>query len=81
VFGRNPLLSYFSSGLFYGVLEFIPAPQADGSSGDLKMWLTRVLFESWLPPHWASFAFALAFTVACWRAMLILHRKNIFLKV
>lgn len=80
VFGRNPLISYFASGLFYGIQEFIPVREA-GRQTSLKLWLTGHLFATWLGPREASLAYALAYTGACLAFMAILHRKKIFVKI
>lgn len=81
VLGRNALLAYFASGLFYGLQEFVDVQRADGSTTDLKLWLTEHLFGSWLGPKDASLAYALLFLGACWLFMALLYRKKMFLKV
>lgn len=81
VLGRNALLAYFASGLFYGVQEFIPARLPDGSMGSVKLWLTAHLFSPWLGPQNAALAYALAYLAVCWLLMTLLYRKKIFLKV
>ncbi len=80
VFGRNPLIAYFASGLFYGVQEFVPM-RVQGAQGNLKLWLTYTLFAPWLSPRSASLAYALAYTGVCLGLMAILYRKRIFVKI
>jgi predicted acyltransferase len=81
VLGRNALLAYFASGLFYGLQEYVDVQRADGGTTDLKLWLTDHLFGSWLAPKDASLAYALFFLGVCWLFMALLYRKKMFLKV
>ncbi len=81
VLGRNALLAYFSSGCFYGIMEFVDIEKADGSTTNVKLWLTDHLFGTWLSAKNASLGFALLYLGICWAFMALLYRKKIFLKV
>lgn len=81
VFGRNPLLSYFLSGLGYGVMEFVAMRAPDGGPMNLKLWLCGRLFGPWLSTPDASLMFALAYLCLCFGVMGALYRKKIFLKI
>lgn len=81
VFGINPLASYFLSGLFYGLQEFIKVPMPDGSPGNLKLRICASLFGSWLSPPNAALAYAVSYVLVCVLFMSILHRKKLFLRV
>jgi predicted acyltransferase len=78
IFGRNPLLSYFLSGLFYGVQQFLHPSWAGGLS--LERWINARVFASWLSPMNASLAYAAAYLLVCLAGMSVLHRKKLFLK-
>jgi len=79
-FGRNSLLSYFLSGLLYGLQEFVSIHGADGRM-NVKLWITNILFGSWLQPRAASLAYALVFTALCLLMMAELHRRKVYLKI
>ncbi len=81
VFGRNPLISYFLSGLFYGLLDAVPARLPSGAAGNLKLLSCRLLFGGWLSPENASLAWASAYLACCWGLMTVLYKKKIFLKI
>lgn len=80
VFGRNSLLAYVLSGLFYGAQEFAQRPMPDGSPGDVKLWLTAKIFGSWLGPKDASLAYALACTLLCLAVLAVFQSKRSILK-
>lgn len=81
VFGRNPLLSYFLSGLFYGVMEFVTMTLPNGLPGNLKSWLCEKFFGSWMTPPDASLMFTLIYIGFCFALMSVLYRKKVFLKI
>lgn len=70
VLGRNPLLSYISSGLLYGLSEFTGAKSAAYAG-----------LAALLSPQTASLSYAAAATVLCWLAMAWLYRRKIFIKL
>ncbi len=78
IFGRNPLLSYFLSGLFYGLQGWVRLPWAGGIS--VKNWLDAHLFAWWLSPMNASLAYACAYLLVCLAGMAELHRRRLYLK-
>ena len=74
--GRNAILVFVLSGLLAKTLGLV---QVGGAS--LQSRLHDALFESWLPPHPASLAYALA-NVVLWHFVLrALDRKGLYFKV
>lgn len=80
-FGINALAAYFLSILFIKILVYTKLPMPDGTPGDLHLYITHVLFESWLSPKNASLAFALAFTGVWLAALWPLYRRRILIKL
>jgi len=78
--GRHALAAYVGSGFVYGVLEFVPMKLPGGAAGSLKLWLNARLFETWLSPRNASFAFAVAFVALCAAAAVAADRRRSGLK-
>lgn len=77
VLGRNPLLSYFLSELFYGLQEFIRLPGA--VEGNLKLWLSARLFGGLSAPA-AALAYAVAYLALVVWLMGRLYRRKLFLR-
>lgn len=77
VFGKNPLFSYILSMLFAKLFSQVII----WGDTNLYAWLYNDFFSALLPPKFASFAFALCFTLFIWLWALWLHRKNIIVKV
>jgi predicted acyltransferase len=71
VYGRNAILVFVASGLLAKTLALFKG----------SVWLHETLFASWLPPHPASLAYALA-NVALWYLVLReLDRRGLYFKV
>jgi predicted acyltransferase len=81
IFGVNALALYVLSGLMARVMDVIPMPRLDGTTGDLKEFLYERVFATWLSPVNASLAFALAYVLLWLGVMTILYRRRIFIKV
>ncbi len=79
IFGRNPLLSYFLSGLFYALQQYSHPSWAGGLS--FNDWLCARLFGWWLSPVNASLLYAFAYLLICLVGMRELYRRKIFLKI
>jgi predicted acyltransferase len=81
IFGMNSIVAYVGSGLMATLLELIRWQGAGGEAVTLKSWLYGGLLASWLPPKFASLAWALGF-VAVWLAFAwVLYRRKIFIKI
>ncbi len=80
IFGRNALVAYFASEMFYGLQEFVSLPLRGGQSGNLKLWIVERFFD-WLSSPAASLAYALLYLLFCLTLMAILYRKRIFIRV
>ncbi len=76
IFGVNALALYALSGVFADLLSVIPA-----GGGNLKEWIYRSIFASWLSPINASLAYALCYVLLWLGVMTILYRRRIFIKV
>lgn len=80
IYGVNAILVFVASGLVAKTLLRIEIPTASGVT-PLPLWLCRTVFGTWLPPHAASLAYALA-NVSAWFAVLrVLDRRGIHWKV
>jgi predicted acyltransferase len=80
VFGVNAIAAYFLHVFFLKVQNLIHFPQADGSLGNLRFFITQHLF-GWASPPNASLLYALSYTFLWLGVFWILYRKRIFIKV
>lgn len=81
VFGVNPLLAFLGSGVMARLLTSVVRVEWDGRRVPLQKALYEMTFASWLQPHAASFAWAVAF-VGVWVLLLWpLWKKGILWKV
>ena len=71
VFGVNAIVVFVLSGMVGRLLD------ATG----MKWSICHHFFDSWLSPHNASMAFAIAYVVFWWVVMTLLYRRQIFIKV
>lgn len=81
IFGLTALLSYMLSGFLYDLQRLVPMTLADGTAGNLRLWLVENLFAGWLPPAVAALAYSLLFVLTCLGLMTFLHHRKISLKV
>jgi predicted acyltransferase len=80
-YGRNAIFVFVASGLLLKTLLLIKVPGPGGTSLSLQAFVHRTLFASWLPPHPASLAHAIAHVVA-WGALLwAMDRRRIYVTV
>ena len=80
VFGRNAITVFVLSGLLTKLLMRTRVAEPGGSVS-LYTWIYRELFASWSGPMNGSLVFALAHLVVLWLLMLLLHRRDIHLRV
>lgn len=81
VFGVNPLLAFVGSGVMARLLTSVVKVEWHGRSVPLQKALYESTFASWLPPHVASLAWAVAF-VGVWVLLLWpLWKRGILWKV
>lgn len=78
VFGANSILAFVGSGLMARVMGLIRIGEPEVS---LKAWLFDHTLERWLPPYWASCAWALGFVALWWWLMWMLYRRRIFVRI
>ena len=81
IFGSNAILVFVGSGIVARLLTLIQWTTADGTMIDLKTWLYKNIFLSWLSPINASLAFAVTYILLWLIPMTILYRKKIYIKV
>ncbi len=74
--GMNAIAVYVGSGLLSTTLDSL---QIGDSS--LKQLLYEHLFASWLPPHPASLAYAVAYVTGWFLVLAWMHRRGLFLKI
>lgn len=78
VFGKNPLVIYLFSELFYTTLRMIPA----GSSGlDLFEWASESVFQRLTPGPFGAFLTGVAFMLVCWCLGWLLDQRRIYIKI
>ena len=81
VFGRNAIAVFVLSGLVAKSLLLYKVERPDGSVASLYQLLYENVFASWAGPLRGSLLFALATVLFWWLAMLVLHRRRIFIAV
>jgi predicted acyltransferase len=81
IYGVNALAVFVLSGVAARLMGLWKIPRADGSKGNLQLFLYEHLFLSWAQPINASLAFAISYVLLWLFLMWLLYRKNIFIKV
>ena len=81
VYGRNAITVFVMSGVLGRLLVLIHLPGGAGRPQALKTWIFQNLFLSWLPPVYASLAYALAWVGGWYLVLLWMYKRNLFLKV
>ncbi len=77
VFGTNAITAYVLSELLGGATEQIP--RSPRPSIDLSIY--HHVFAWIQPPGIASLAYSISFVLVCWIPVMVLYRKNIFIKI
>ena len=80
VFGVNAIAVFVLSGLISRLLIRIRLPR-DPDPITLKQWIYETLFASWIPPANASLAYAMTYLAIWWVLMVLLYRREVFLKI
>lgn len=81
IYGTNPLIAFMGSGLLARLIYSVIFVRYDGQRVPLESAIYQSLFASWLTPVNASLAFALCFVGLWYGILLVLYRRQIFLKV
>ena len=81
VYGMNPMVAFLGSGIMARCLYSIFKVEHEGKTVPLQAAIYQEAYASWLPPHAASFAFALSFVLVWLGILTLLHRRGIVLKV
>ena len=76
-FGKNPLVIYLFSELFYVVLRMIPV----NSNQDAFEWVSEQIFQKIFPGAFGSLMTAIAYVLICWALGWWLHRRKIYIKI
>lgn len=80
-YGKNAIAVYVGSGFLADTLLAIKWAGADGVRASLWQRLYGALYSSWLPPHEASFAWALSMVLVFYLLALWMDRRGVYLKV
>jgi predicted acyltransferase len=80
VFGLNAIAVYLLHILFLKLQNLWHITLADGSTGNIRFWITEHLFGR-LSPMNASLCYALAYTLFWYLIFQALYRKKIFIKI
>ena len=81
VYGRNAITVFVMSGVLGRLLVLVHLPGGAGRPQALKTWIFQNIFLSWLPPVYASLAYALAWVGGWYLVLLWMYKRNLFLKV
>jgi predicted acyltransferase len=80
-YGKNAIAVYVGSGFLADTLLAIKWAGEDGVRASLWQRLYQALCSSWLPPHEASFAWALSMVLVFYLLALWMDRRGLYLKV
>jgi predicted acyltransferase len=81
IYGLNPMVAFLGSGIMARCIYSIFKVSYDGKMVPLQAAIYQAGYASWLPPHAASFAFALSFVLLWFGILTLLYRRGIVLKV
>jgi predicted acyltransferase len=80
IFGLNAIAVYLLHILFLKIQNLIHLPRPDGSSGNLRFFITQHLF-GWASLQNASLFYALGYTLLWLVVLWTLYRRKIFIKI
>ncbi len=81
IYGTNPILAYWLSSVVAKLLAWIRVPAANGSEIMLRTAIFHNVFRPLGTPGFASFLFALAYTLMWLAVLTVLYRRKIFVKI
>ncbi len=81
VFGVNPIVAFVGSGVMARLIYTLWHVDYHGKSIAVQDAIYQIIFLPWLPPRVASLAFAVSFVLLWYGILLVLHKRNIILKV
>ena len=81
IYGTNPLIAFMGSGLLARLIYSVISVNYHGTRVPFESAIYQSLFGWWLSPVNASLAFALCFVGLWYGILLVLYRRQIFLKV
>ncbi|MEQ8473689.1 MAG: heparan-alpha-glucosaminide N-acetyltransferase domain-containing protein [Marinoscillum sp.] len=77
IFGKNPLVIYLFSEIFFITLRLIPT-----SSGlDVFEWVSEKVFQEIFPGSFGAFMTAMVFMLLCWALGWWMYKKRIYVKI
>jgi predicted acyltransferase len=79
-YGKNPLVAFVGSGLMARTMGLIHVSMG-GESVSLQEGIYRSAFASWLAPHNASLAYAIAFVVLWYGILRVLEKRGLMVRV
>ena len=77
VFGKNPLVIYLFSELFYITLRLIPVT----ANQDAFEWVSEAIFQRIFPGSFGSLMTAIVFMLVCWLLGYWMDKKKIYVKI
>lgn len=77
IFGKNPLVIYLFSELFYIALRHIPV----NADQDVFEWVSVVIFQNVFPGSLGAFVTAVVFMLLCWALGWWMDKKKIYVKI
>ena len=81
VFGSNAIVAYFLSETIETLIDVINVSNSSGKIVSLKEYLFNNIFLGWNSPINASLFWAISYLLLLFLLVLILYRKNIFIKI
>jgi predicted acyltransferase len=81
IYGVNPMIAFVGSGLMARLMYSVLTVRYQGKTISLEDAIFRTAFLPWASPVNASLAFAVSFVALWFGILLLLHRRNIILKV
>jgi predicted acyltransferase len=81
VFGVNPIVAFVGSGVMARLIYTLWHVNYHGKPIAVQDAIYQIVFLPWLPPRVASLAFAVSFVLLWYGILLVLHKRNIILKV
>lgn len=81
VFGVNAIIAYAVSILLLKIQNRIPVTMPDGNPGNLRLLITRTLFESWTTPVNACLLYAVSYLIVWFFILNALYKRRVFVKI
>ncbi len=77
IFGKNPLIIYLFSELFFITLRLIPV----SNEHDAFEWISEVIFQAIFPGSFGAFMTGIVFMLLCWLLGWYMNKKRMYVKI